>query len=218
MTDEPFAVARLEEMTAGPGAEGSTWFRIRRHFGIRAFGVNAYRADAGGRVIEDHDELGSSAGGHEELYVVLSGRARFEIAGDTVDAPAGTLVFVPPDARRGAVAEEDGTTVLVLGGRPGDPFTTSPWEDASDAWHAYEEKDYERAIAVFEQVHAKHPQAAGVLYNLACCEALVGRGDEAVEHLRRSVELEDRFRGFAREDGDFDSIRADPRFVELVGR
>ena len=66
---EPFSVARIDDVQSGPGVEGSTWFRVRLHFGISAFGVNGFRADAGQRVIEEHNEVGTSAGRHEELYV-----------------------------------------------------------------------------------------------------------------------------------------------------
>src|SRR3954464_9590800 len=105
-----------------------SWLPLRRLLGVLAFGVNAYRADAGGHVVEEHDELGAVAGHHEELYVVLSGRATFTVGGETVDAPAGTLVFLPdPPVRRGAVAAEDGTTVLAVGGRRGEPDGGSPW-------------------------------------------------------------------------------------------
>jgi tetratricopeptide (TPR) repeat protein len=212
-----YGVAHLDDITAGPGADGSTWIQVRRHFGIEAFGVNAYRADAGTRVIEDHNETGSNAGGHEELYVVASGRARFTLDGEELDAAAGTLVFVgDPETQRGAVAEEDGTTVFVVSGKPGQPFDVSPWEAAADAWSAYEAKDYETAIAVFNRVLEKHPGAAGTLYNLACCESLVGRGDDAIEHLGRAIEIDERFRELARTDSDFDPIRDDPRVRELV--
>jgi tetratricopeptide (TPR) repeat protein len=204
-------------VTAGPGAEGGSWLQIRRHFDIQAFGVNAYRADAGTRVIEEHDELGGSAGRHEELYVVLAGRARFTVGGDELDAPAGTALFVPPETRRGALAEEDDTTVLAIGGKSGEPFRVSPWEAAADAWSAYEAKDYEAASDVFERVVDVYPEAAGLRYNLACCEALVGRGDAAVRDLRRAIELEERFREFARDDEDFASIRDRPDVRELLG-
>ena len=60
--------------------------------------------------------------GIEELYVVLRGRARFEIDGDTVDAPEGTLVFVPPEANRTAFAEEAETTVMAIGSNVGQPY------------------------------------------------------------------------------------------------
>lgn len=202
-----FAVATLDEVESAPNPDGFTWLQIRKHFGVRAFGVNAYRADSGTPVIETHDELGGNAGRHEELYVVLSGRARLTVGDDEVDASPGTLVFVPPEARRSATAEEDGTTVLVVGGKPGEAFRVSPWEAAADAWTAYTNKDYETAIEVFTRVLDEYPRAAGVLYNLACCETLVGRAEPAVGHLRRSIELEERFREFARTDEDLDPIR-----------
>jgi len=202
-----FAVSRLDQVTAGPGVEGSSWLQIRRQFDIRAFGVNAFRAAAGKRVIEAHDELGGNAGRHDELYIVVQGRARFEIDGDEIDAPVGTMLYVQPESRRGALAVEDDTTVVVVGGRPGEPFRVSPWEAAADAWPAYQAKDYEQAVDVYERALQEYPNAAGLVYNLACCEALLGRPEPAVEHLRRSIELEERFREFARDDEDFVSIR-----------
>ena len=78
---------------------------------VQAFGVNAWTAaEAGGRLIPEHDEVPS---GHEELYLVVAGRATFTVDGDEIDAPAGTVVFVrDPAAKRAAVAAEAGTTVL----------------------------------------------------------------------------------------------------------
>jgi hypothetical protein len=47
----------------------------------------------------------------------------------TVKAPAGTFVYVPdPGSIRSAVANEAGTTILCLGGTPGEAFGVSPWE------------------------------------------------------------------------------------------
>jgi len=49
------------------------WHPVRRTLGIRSFGTNAYTAlNAGDRVVEEHDEVGA---GHEEVYLVPSGRA-----------------------------------------------------------------------------------------------------------------------------------------------
>src|SRR5262249_14751188 len=134
----PFVVKRLDEVLASPANTDATWLQVRRDLGISAFGVNAYRADAGKPVIDAHDELGATAGGHEELYVVVTGRARFTVGVDDLDAPPGTFVFVPPETRRGAIAEQDGTTVLAVGGKPGEAFRISPWEAAADAWEAYQ--------------------------------------------------------------------------------
>ena len=103
------------------------WLPLRDAIGVRAFGVNAWRAQrAGAEVIERHTEEDYE---HEELYVVVRGRARFEIAGETVDAPAGTAVFVrDPTAERRAVAKEEGTLILTVGAVPGQAFEPSEWE------------------------------------------------------------------------------------------
>jgi mannose-6-phosphate isomerase-like protein (cupin superfamily) len=109
---------------------GADWLPLRATLGVRAFGVNAWRAaQAGVEVIERHSERNADSQNHEELYVVVRGRARFEVAGETVDAPAGSAVFVhDPAAERRAVAEEDGTLVLSVGAEPGAAFEVSGWE------------------------------------------------------------------------------------------
>ena len=214
MTDRPYESAHLSEVGSQPGVEGSTWITIRRHFDVGAFGVNAYcAAEAGGRVIEDHDELGSGAGRHEELYLVTSGRAKFTVGGEDVDAPAGTLVFIrDPATRRGALAEEPSTTVLVVGGKRGDAYQVSPWEEFAAAWPHYQAKDYAKAIEIFQQGLEKYPDNASGLYNLACCESLAGERESALQHLRRAIERDEKFREYAKTDTDFDAIRDDPAF------
>lgn len=164
-------------------------------------------------MIEEHDETGSTAGRHEELYVVVTGRATFTLAGDEVDAPAGTLVFVrDPETRRGAIAQEDGTTVLVVGGTPGKPYEVSIWDEAADAYPLYREGRHDEAAEILRGVAERHPRAWGVLYNLACFESLSGQHDEAFEHLRPAVENDERFLELAKTDEDLDPIRDDPRF------
>ena len=119
---------------------------VRRALGITAFGINGYTADAGERVIEEHDETGSGAGVHEELYLVIAGAATFELDGRAATLPTGTLVFVPdPKTRRGAIASEDGTTVVVIGGRPGAALPTSPFEHWFAAEPAYAAGRYAEA-------------------------------------------------------------------------
>ncbi len=113
-----------------PEAGSYEWKPVRHHFGIRSFGVNLFvAAHAGDCVIEEHTETEESDTRHEELYFVAGGHARFVVAGEEVDAPAGTFVFVPdPDTRRGAWAIDADTTVLVIGAEPGVAFTASSWE------------------------------------------------------------------------------------------
>jgi hypothetical protein len=125
---EPPRIKRIDELPAVSVA-GVNWRPVRRKLDVRAFGVNAYTADVGELLIEEHDETGEGAGGHQELYVVVSGHARFTIDGADHDAPAGTLVFLPDaGSRRSAVALSDGTAAVVVGGRPGEPYRVSPWE------------------------------------------------------------------------------------------
>jgi mannose-6-phosphate isomerase-like protein (cupin superfamily) len=210
---QPFHSVHLDALPKDRGADDSTWLRIRKHLDVRAFGVNAYRAGAGERVIEEHDETGSTAGRHEELYVVLSGHATFELAGEKVDAPTGTLIFVrDPATRRGAIAQEDRTTVLVVGGVPGKPYEVSVWEEASDAYPLYLEGRHEEAAEILGGIVERHPRAWGVLYNLACFESLSGHTEEALDHLRPAVENDEKLRELAKTDEDLDPIRDDPRF------
>jgi hypothetical protein len=185
---------------------------LRRRLDIQAFGVNGWRgAEPGDLVIDDHDE---EVEGHEELYVVLRGRATFTLAGDRVDAPPGTLVFVPPQVRRTAVAAEPDTVVLALGGEPGRPFSPSGWEewDALGITELVEAKRYEEAADRYDEALARHPDHPGILFNLACLESLAGRRDEAIAHLERAIARYPRNAEYARTDPDFDPIRADPRF------
>ena len=213
MTDR-FELMRLDEVE-GYAEEGRPrWHMIRSVLGIESFGINAWRAtEAGQQIIGEHDELGSGAGGHEELYFVLSGRATFTVDGERVDAPAGSLVFVKdPATRRGAVADEAATEILVIGGRPGAAFSVSPWEQSAEALRCWTTGDWDRAIGILDVQLAEDPANANVLYNLACAESRSGRSRAAIEHLTRAVELVPRFADLAQTDGDLDAIRGDDRF------
>jgi tetratricopeptide (TPR) repeat protein len=197
-----------------------SWAMVRMHFDIQSFGVNAYIAEEQGiRIIEDHDELGERAGGHEELYFVSKGRATFTVNGDEIDAPAGTFVFVrDPAAKRTAVAEEAGTTIVIAGGKPGEAFTPSRWERNAQGLVHFAHEDYDKAAETYEQFLDESPGEAGFLYNLACAESRLGRKDSALKHLRESVETEERFRENAVGDPDFDAIRDDPEFLAITGQ
>src|SRR5947209_12186238 len=119
-----YAVAHLDEIDEID--DGRCPLRpVRHHFGITAFGVNAWTArDAGDRIINEHEE--SEPDSNEELYVVLRGRAVFELDGERVVAPAGTFVFARPGVKRTAFAEEPATTIVALGGTPSPAARASP--------------------------------------------------------------------------------------------
>lgn len=211
-----FAVARLDEIEESDDGR-CPWRPVRQHFGITSFGVNAWTGkEAGDRIINEHDEDGPGDL-QEELYLVQQGRARFELDGQQVDAPAGTLVYAKPSVKRTAFAEEPATTIVALGGVPGKVYEPYPgwqlWEPLQPLYQAG--KYAEAADRGGESIEAK-PENAGPLYNLACCESLAGRSAEAIDHLRIAIEGWDRFREMAAEDSDFDPIREEPAFKELV--
>jgi tetratricopeptide (TPR) repeat protein len=217
---EPPRIAHVDDLPTARIVDGTiAWRPARRELGVRAFGVNAYTADAAGdALIEDHDETGGGAGRHEELYVVLRGHARFTVDGAEVDAPAGTLVFVPdPESRRSAVAVDAGSAVLVVGGRRGEAYAPSPWEAATLAAALAQQGDAAAALAIAREAVAEHPEHAHVLYNAACAEALAGEAGAALEHLRRAVELDARCAEWAAADADLDRIRDDPAFPRAGG-
>jgi quercetin dioxygenase-like cupin family protein len=192
-------------------AEGFVWRPIRRRFDIRAFGVNAYSpTEAGSQIVEEHTEQQL---GHEEIYLVLRGRARFTLDGDEYELGPGQLVFVrDPAVRRGAVGLTDDTIVLALGGKPGAPHETSAWEAMFAAVPAAREERWDEAIRIHEEALAEKPDHPALLYNLACMEARAGRHLDALLHLKRAVDLEPKWAGYAAKDSDFAAIRSEPGF------
>ena len=188
---------------------------VREHMGLQAFGMNAYVPGEDGTLINEHTESGS---GQEELYIVLDGKATFEIEGQTVDAPAGTFVSVHPEARRKATGEG---TVLAIGATPGEAYQAIDWGDSwrfhRDSLAAYGQQRYADALEQVRGGLERMPDHAGFHYNYACFATLAGEtGDETFDHLRRSVELSPNFREQARRDDDFNAVRDDPRFDEAL--
>jgi tetratricopeptide (TPR) repeat protein len=209
-----YAVAHVDEI--GEVDDGRAPMRaVRHHFGITSFGVNAWTArEPGDRIINEHDE--SEPDSQEELYLVLRGRASFEIDGEQVDAPAGTFVFVRPGVKRAASGEEPGTTIIAVGGVPGKPYEPGGWELFAPLRPLYEAGDYAEAAARGRELLTGDPPYADLFYNIACCESLAGQKDDAIAHLRRAIQLSERSRSFLEGDSDFDPIREDAAFKELL--
>ena len=212
---EGYEIAHIDELESLPINNGEfVWRPVRRRFGISAFGTNAYTAEkAGNRVVEEHYERD----GHEEMYVVLRGRATFALGDDEVDAPAGTIVFARPGTKRGAIAAEDDTAVLAVGAKPGVVFEPSAWENVFVANSYAEQGKLDDARALLARLHDEHPHAWQGYFNAACLEAVHGDPERAFEHLHRSAELApEETVEYARKDEDFDSIRDDPRFESAI--
>ncbi|HEY7179019.1 MAG TPA: hypothetical protein VH305_07575 [Gaiella sp.] len=203
---ERWSTVRIDDVQPITVAGGLRWRPLRRTLGIEAFGMNAYTAaQPGDDVVESHTEQSL---GHQEVYVVLSGLATFELDGETLDAPAGTIVFLrDPTTRRYARAVEPGTTVLAVGGKPGEAYTPSAWEWYFEAERFRDPLDPEAALRLMEEANERFPDHPGVVYSTACWLALGGRDEEALETLRRAVELEPRAREWAAGDEDLVSVR-----------
>jgi tetratricopeptide (TPR) repeat protein len=210
-----YAVARLDEIDELDDGR-CPWRPVRLHFGITAFGVNAWTPrNAGDRIINEHDE--SEPDSNEELYLVMQGRATFELDGERVDAPAGTLVFARPGVKRTAFAEEPETIVIALGGTLGKAYENDGWELWAPLRTLYEAGEYAEAADRARVLVEANPEYPALFYNLACCESLAGRTTDAVDHLRRAIDLSERTRSYAEGDSDFDPIREEPAFTELIG-
>ena len=211
MNDKPKQqVARLDEIE-----RRGTDIPVREHFGIRAFGVNAYTPGEDGTLIGEHTETGS---GQEELYLVLDGNATFEIDGETFDAPVGTFVSVRPESKRKATG--DGT-VLAIGAKPGEAYQALDWGDSwlfhQESVSAYGEQRYADALDAVRRGLEQFPDHPGLNFNYACFSSLAGEvDDETFSHLRRSVELFEPFRRQARTDDDLAAVRDDPRFEQAL--
>ena len=205
-----YEVAHLDELDRFPvDDEGLLWRPVRRRLGIEAFGTNAYTAEHGTeRVVEEHSEQD----GHEELYFVASGRARFVLGDEEIDAPAGTFVHAEPGTKRGAVAAEPNTTVVAFGAKPGVPHEISKWEEIFVVFGMYRSGDKTGAREQMRKVLEEYPNEWQGHYNAACLEALEKNRDGAIEHLRRALELEPKAREYAAQDTDYDWLRDDPEF------
>lgn len=209
-----YEILTLGDVETAPH-RGSNLIPVRYLLGFRPVGVNGWRADAGAQLIPPHEE----DSGNEELYVVVDGRATFTVGEEQRDAPAGTLVFVPAEVHRTAVAEEDGTILFVAGATIGEAFEGGGWDTFAVADGLRQAGRMEESREVMRQEIEKRPEMWALPYNLACLEALAGNADEAFDALKRARELAppEEFAQYLREDTDLDNIRDDPRFRELLG-
>jgi len=209
-----YAVAHLDEIEEFADV-GCHYRPIRHHLGISAFGATAWTAHAAGDlVINEHDEGDPTA--DQELFLVLGGHAVFEIDGDRVDAPAGTLVFASPRTKRRAFAKQAGTTIIALEGTPGKAYEARGWELWAPLAPLYLAGEYAEAADRLSALVAADPQYPMLFFNLACCESQCGRTSDALAHLRHAIEMSEEFRDSAKDDSDLDPIRDDPGFNQLI--
>jgi hypothetical protein len=201
VTLPPYEVATLDDLKRIPVMHGLEWRPIRRRFGIGAFGINAYTAaKPGDWVVEEHDETALE---HQEMYIVVGGRAELTRKGEGVDAPAGTIVFLEdPSVKRLAIAEEEGTTVLAIGAKPGEAFTPSVWEWVFEGYATTPDE----AISIVQDGIRELGEHPAFYYHLACFSAKAGRKEEARVYLERAIDERPEWRDRAAEDKDLAGV------------
>ena len=95
-----YEIASLTGIESVPAVGTLSWTPLRKQLGITAFGINAYTAtEAGQDVVEEHTE---ERLGHEEVYVVVAGRATFVVDGEELEVPAGSAIA--PSTSSSAIA------------------------------------------------------------------------------------------------------------------
>jgi hypothetical protein len=132
-------------------------------------------------------------------------------APDLIAVPVGAFAdpsFPPPTV---AVYESRRHPWVAL---PDTIETDAAWELLRPLYEAGEYAEVaDRARGLIEA----HPEYGELLYNVACCESRAGRAADAIDHLRGAIERQELLRALAAEDSDFEPIRDEPAFKELVG-
>jgi quercetin dioxygenase-like cupin family protein len=101
------------------------WQALNEPLGIRNLGVSAVAMDPGDEFDIEHDEADAA---HQEVYVVVSGRAGFRLGDQEVEAGPGDIVAVPdPGETRDYWAVEPGTRIVCFGAGPGAEYPYGAW-------------------------------------------------------------------------------------------
>ena len=185
MQERAWTAVGIDEVEAVPwrGTE-LVWRPVRAALGARMIGISAYTAEtAGQEVVEDHVE-DADGRGHEEVYLVVRGSARFVLDGEWLHAPAGTLVRVASHVRRSAVAVDVPAAVVVVGGDPDYEPAASEWIERARPWFR---KDPARARALLDELAERQPDSAAAPLGEALFAASQGNLDEARSHLAEAV-------------------------------
>ncbi|QQS48788.1 MAG: tetratricopeptide repeat protein [Acidobacteriota bacterium] len=77
--------------------------------------------------------------------------------------------------------------------------------------------DFTQARSFFEKALRLRPDEPYLLYSLAATHAQTGSHEQALDYLRRSIQIQPRFRAQALHDSDFSGLRENKRFLELLG-
>ena len=188
----------------GAGFEGATDFE--------QLGINLTLLGPGEPMAMYHRE------NDQEDFLVLDGEALLVVEGQERPLRRWDLAHCPAGTNHVIVGAGDGPClVLAVGAKPGEAYQPRSWEMNAEIPAMFDRGEHEKAKKLLTEALPKYEDKAGMLYNIACAEALLGETDEALGHLREALEKQPQYAESAREDPDFEPIRSDPRFAELVG-
>lgn len=93
------------------------------------------------------------------------------------------------------------------------------WSLKGAAESAYRKKDFQGCAAKYLEAAQANAWAAGIsLYGAACCEALAGHAEAAFQRLESALAAGYQNAEWLAGDTDFVSLRADPRWPDLLER
>jgi uncharacterized Ntn-hydrolase superfamily protein len=90
------------------------------------------------------------------------------------------------------------------------------WDALRRASAHYAPGRYAAGAELLTDAHARFPDDAAILYDLACYECLDGSTELALSHVRAAIELDPGLRASAAEDRDFSDLSHDVAFLELI--
>ena len=100
-----------------------------------------------------------------------------------------------------------------------DPKTPQPRRPEDYFYHGVikaNDADYDEALKLFDRALQAAPKDEKIHYVMASTLALKGDRKEALEHLKSAIELNETNRVFARNDPDFEPLREDENFQNLI--
>ena len=220
--ENKYVFAKLDELEPAarlaPGAtdDGRKRFDVRRNLDITAFGVSAFSAPSGVTVINEHDETLLGEAGQEELYIVTERR------GDVRDRRRDGRGSDGRPRQRAADGEAEGDGDRR---RHDDPRRRRhpPARRTSPLRRKPRRHSPRTAQATTKRRSRSSSSSSRSSRTIPWRTSTSGasrRGPDTLtrrsRHLGRAVEINDRIKELIATDEDLDSIREDPRFVELA--
>jgi mannose-6-phosphate isomerase-like protein (cupin superfamily) len=111
-----YTVKRLEDFEA---VFGGGFRRVRAGLGVTSFGLAVMEFP---RHFEHYPMHTQEHDSQEEVYTLLSGRAKLEVGDETIDLEPGVWVRVGPAEKRRLLTTDEPARVIAIGGVPGAPY------------------------------------------------------------------------------------------------